>query len=346
MMNDEITLVNYQIIKLNLFFEFPALLHLLWVLPIQVVLLWVYWRWRQRTLRQMGSQALEERLLLGFSGWRFWTKNLLFAAGIALVALAIAGPVQLVKESGKMQKSADVLIALDISNSMLATDVKPNRLAQAKKFIQKLVQALEGERIGLVFFAGEAYPQMPLSTDYEALMMYVRNADPDFITDQGTDIGSAVELGKRILETDKATGRAIVIISDGENHEEKAIQRVREARQAGVLVFTVGVGSAGGATIPVGRGGLQRDFSGKQVRSVPNESMLASIARAGGGKALNLRAESNAIKTIKNSVGQLQKSAVASNASTRKEYYFPWLLLLALALLISEQLLRWKNKSD
>ena len=333
-------------IKLNFYFEYPALMHLLWVLPLQVLLLWVYWRWRQRTLRLMGSQALEERLLLGFSGRRFWVKNLLFAAGIALVALAIAGPVRMVKDSGKTQKSADVLIALDVSNSMLATDVKPNRLAQAKTFIQKLVQALEGERIALVFFAGEAYPQMPLSTDYEALMMFVRNANPDFITDKGTDIGSAVELGKRILETDKATGRAIILISDGENHEEKALQRVREAHEAGVLLFTVGVGSAGGATIPVGRGGFQRDFNGQLVRSAANESMLASLAKAGGGKALNLRSESSAVETIKKAVSQLQKSSIETNASVQKVYYFPWLLLLALILLISEQLLRWKSKTD
>ncbi len=327
----------------QLYFEYPDLLHLLWVLPLQALLLWVYWRWRQRTLRLLGSPALEERLLLGFSGRRFWVKNLLFSVGIALVALAIAGPVQMVKDSGKPQNSADVLIALDVSNSMMATDVKPSRLDQAKNFIQKLVQALEGERLALVIFAGEAYPQMPLSSDYEALMMFVRNAQPDFITDQGTDIGAAVELGKRMLETDKKTGRAIILISDGENHEEKALQRVREAREAGVLIYTVGVGSAGGATIPSGRGSFQRDFNGQAVRSAADESMMQSVANAGGGQSLNIRDEMRTIETLKKAVGRLQKSAVEANALQRKVYYFPWLLLAALLVLVGEQVMWWKK---
>lgn len=328
----------------DLYFEFPALLHLLWVLVLQALLLWVYWRWRRRTLRLLGSPALEQRLLLGFSARRFWVKNILFSAGICLVALAIAGPVRMVKEEGKPHNSADVLIALDVSNSMLATDVQPSRLDQAKTFIRQLVQALDGERIALVFFAGEAYPQMPLSTDYEALLMFVRNANPDFITDQGTDIGAAVELGNRMLETDKETGRAIVLISDGENHEEKALQRVREAREAGVLVFTVGVGSAGGATIPTGKGTVQHDFNGQAVRTAADESMLVSVAKAGGGQSLNLREGERCVQTIKSAVGRLQKTAVEANASTRKVYYFPWLLLAALLILIGEQVLWWKKK--
>jgi Ca-activated chloride channel homolog len=324
-------------------FEFPALLNLFWALPLQALLLWAYWRWRQRTLRLLGSSALEARLLLGFSTRRFWVKNLLFAAGINLVVLAIASPVEIVKVPGKTQKSADVLIALDISNSMLAEDAKPSRLEQAKAFIQKLVPKLEGERIGLLFFAGEAFPQMPLSTDYEALMMFVRNATPEFITNQGTNIGAAVELGKRMLETEKTTGRAIILISDGENHEEKALQRVREAAAAGILIYTVGVGSPAGATIPAGKGSLQRDFKGQAVRSAADASMLQSVAKAAGGEFLNMQDESRALTTIKNGVGRLQKGAVETSASTEKVYYFPWILLLALLFLIGEQLMWWKN---
>jgi Ca-activated chloride channel family protein len=328
----------------EIYFEFPDLLHLLWVIPLQALLLWVYWRWRQQTLRLMGSQALEERLLLGFSARRFWSKNVLFGLGLALVALAIAGPVRMVKEKGKEQHSADVLIALDVSNSMMATDVKPSRLDQAKAFIQKLVQALEGERIALVFFAGEAYPQMPLSTDYEALLMFTRNANPDFITDQGTDIGAAIELGKRMLETDKETGRAIILISDGENHEEKALQRVREAHEAGVQIFTVGIGLSAGAAIPEGNGAFQRDFTGKTVKSAMDEAMLVAVAKAGGGLSLQARDENRSIETLKKAVNRLQKSALEASQVNRKVYYFPWLLLAALMVLIAEQILWWKKK--
>lgn len=326
------------------YFESPDLLYLLAIVPMQALLLWAYWRWRQRTLRRLGSPALEERLLQGFSAKRFWGKNLMFVGGIVLVILAIASPVRIEREIGKTQNSADVVIALDISNSMLATDVKPSRLEQAKSFIQRLAPALDGERLGLVFFAGEAFPQMPLSTDYEALLMFARNAQPDFITDQGTDIGAAIESCKRILETDVETGRAIILISDGENHEEKVLQRVREASEAGVQIFVVGVGSAAGVNIPDGQGVFRRDGMGKTVRSSANESLMQSIAEAGGGVALNLREPSRAIEAIQKGVNSLQKSAVTANATSKKIYFFPWLLLAALLLLVSEQVMQWKKK--
>jgi len=268
----------------------------------------------------------------------------MFVGGLVLVILALASPVRIEKKEGKTQNSADVVIALDISNSMLATDVKPSRLEQAKSFIQRLAPALDGERLGLVFFAGEAFPQMPLSTDFEALLMFTRNAQPDFITDQGTDIGAAIESCKRMLETDAETGRAIILISDGENHEEKVLQRVREAREAGVQIFAVGVGSAGGAGIPAGRGDFRRDGLGKPVRSFANESLMQSLAESGGGVALNLRDPNRALETIKNAVNRLQKSAVTANATSKKIYYFPWLLLAALFLLILEQVMQWKKK--
>lgn len=326
------------------YFESPDLLYLLGIVPMQAFLLWAYWRWRQQTLRRLGSPALEERLLQGFSAKRFWGKNLMFALGIVLVIIAIASPVRIDKIESKEQLSADVLIALDVSNSMLAADVKPSRLEQAKNFVQRLAPALAGERVGLVFFAGEAFPQMPLSTDYEALLMFARNAQPDFITDQGTDIGAAIELCKRMLETDVETGRAIILISDGENHEEKAAQRVREANQAGVLLYAVGVGSAGGANIPAGQGAIRRDGKGQAVRTSANESLMQSLAEAGGGTVLNLRDPDRAIGVIQTAVRRLQKSAVMTNAKSEKIYLFPWVLLAALLLLIVEQVMWWKKK--
>jgi Ca-activated chloride channel family protein len=328
----------------GIYLEFPALLQLLWVIPIQVLMLWVYWRWRTRTLRLLGSAALEERLLLGFSGTRFWVKNLLFAFGTVLVALAISGPVKIVKAPGKKMASSDILIALDISNSMLASDVKPSRLQQAKDMAFSLVKALEGERIGLLFFAGEAFPQMPLSTDHESVTMFIRNAHPDFITDQGTDIGAAIELGNRMLETDKATGRAIILISDGENHEEKALQRALEARESGVMLYTIAVGTAAGAAIPGNKAGVRQDFTGKTIRSSADEPFLGTLANAVGGQSFNARDGARTVETIKNAVRKLQKTAVEAHASSEKQYFFPWILLLALLVLIAEQVMWWKKK--
>ncbi|MEO6760085.1 MAG: VWA domain-containing protein, partial [Saprospiraceae bacterium] len=268
-------------------FENPVLLNLLWGLAFQALLLFVYWQWRRRTLRRLGSEQLAQRLLVGFSERRFWFKNILFAAALALIVLAIANPVIAVEREGKSRQSADVLIGLDISTSMLAKDVPPSRIVQAKLFIENLVQTLQGERIGLIFFAGDAYPQMPLSTDYEALLLFVRNANPNFVTDQGTDVATAIALGQRLFESNAEAGRALIMISDGENHQENALQKAREAKANGILIHTVGVGTAAGATIPGPNGGYRRDFSGQVVRTSLNEPFLRQLAQTGGGINVN-----------------------------------------------------------
>ncbi len=257
--------------------ENPILLHLLWALLLHALLLLVYWRWRQRTLRRLGSPALAERLLLGFSEKRFWLKNGLFAAALVCLVLAITNPRQAVRRTPPPQLSADVLIALDISQSMLANDVAPSRLEQAKKLILELVKSLEGERIGLIFFAGDAYAQMPLSTDYEALVMFASNATPDYITDQGTDFTPPIDLAARLFSSNAESGHALILISDGEQHEDLPLQRAREAYDDGMIIHTVSIGSGGGARIPTGRGDYKRDFSGEVIRTKANETLLRNI---------------------------------------------------------------------
>ncbi|MBL7829258.1 MAG: VWA domain-containing protein [Saprospiraceae bacterium] len=262
---------------------------------------------------------------------------------LALLALSVASPVRVVKLLAETQMSADIVIGLDVSKSMLATDLKPNRLERAKSFILRLVAGLENERMGLLFFAGDAFPQMPLSLDHESLLMFVRNANPNFIIDQGTDLGAAVELGKRLLETDQATGRMLILITDGENHEEKAQQRILEAYDAGIQIFTVAAGTVTGGTIPIGKGQLLMDLNKKPVRTVVNEPLLKTLSQAGGGQMLTLEAEDQAVKTIKNAVTRLQKTATMTHARSEKVYFFPWLVLAALVLLITEQILWWKK---
>ncbi|MCB9307778.1 MAG: VWA domain-containing protein [Lewinellaceae bacterium] len=326
-------------------FDSPNLLHLLWAVPLQGLVLYIYWSWRQRTLRRLGSQALEKRLLQGFSGRRFWTKNLLFGASLALIAIAISNPMHLTKRPGEVQKSADVLIALDISNSMLAKDVTPSRLDRAKAFIRELVEGLKGERIGLIFFAGDAYPQMPLSNDYESLLLFTRNARPEYITDQGTNIAAAIDLAGRMFESGGEAGRALILISDGENHQENAMQRAKEITRAGVVLHTVAVGTAKGTTIPAGRNSVRKDFSGKAVRTSANESLMASLARAGGGSAYRLQEEARALAEIRTAIQRLPKSTIEARTTAQYISYYQWFLIPALLFLIIEQLLWWKKPS-
>lgn len=325
--------------------ENPILLHLLWALLLHALLLLVYWNWRQRTLRRLGSPALAERLLLGFSEKRFWLKNGLFAAALVCLVLAITNPQRAVRRTPPPQQSADVLIALDISQSMQANDVAPSRLAQAKKLILELVKAMEGERIGLIFFAGDAYAQMPLSTDYEALVMFASNATPDYITDQGTDFSPPIDLAARLFASNPESGHALILISDGEQHEDLPLQRAREAFADGMIIHTVSVGSGAGARIPTGNGDYKRDFTGEVIRSKANETLLRNIAQSAGGLALALN-DNRTVEQLSDAVAGLQKSAVEAKAYTDYVSYFQWLLLAALLLLVAEQVLWWRKRPE
>lgn len=325
-------------------FENPDLLHLLWALPVFGLVLYLYWHWRKQTLRHLGSAQLAERLLLGFSARRFWFKIGLFAAALALIGLAVGNPQQAVRVTPPAQKSADVLIALDISQSMLARDVQPSRLEAAKIFIQKLVQSLEGDRVGLIFFAGDAYPQMPLSTDHAALLTFVRNANPNFTTEQGTNLASAIELAGRLFGADAQAGRALIVVSDGENHLGETIRRAREAHGNGMTIHTVTVGSTTPTTIPLDRREVKRDFTNQPVRTAANPNLLREVAQTGGGQAVQA-AGSDAVTTLAQAVDRLQQRAVEAKAYTEYVSYFQWLLLPAIFFLALEQMLWWKRKA-
>ncbi|MEQ1745823.1 MAG: VWA domain-containing protein [Saprospiraceae bacterium] len=323
-------------------FENPDLLFLLWVVPLQVFLLWVYWRWRQRTLKRLVAPELAQRLLLGFSAQRFWLKNALFGLALALLVLAIANPRQLVKQAAGTEQGADIVLALDISRSMLARDATPNRLEKAKLFAQKLVRALEGNRIGLLFFAGDAFPQMPLSTDYDALAVFLQNAGPEFIANQGTATASAIESASRMFESNAAAGRALVLLTDGENFGENALAQARSARDDGMALYTVGIGTAAGGTIPLPGGGLKRDAAGKVVRTRLDAAFLRQLAQTGGGN-LYLADDASAAKSLADDLDRLQKTAVQTKAKSGYALYFQWLLLPCLLLLLLEQVLWWRK---
>lgn len=329
-------------------FEHPDFLLLLWSLPLFAVLLVAWWYWRRSVLAKLAAPGLENRLIPGFSPRRFWLKNGLFALALVLLALAWANPQRGVKLQPTTQKSADVFIALDISQSMLAEDVRPSRLVLARIFAQKLVQALTGERIGLIFFAGEAYVQMPLSTDYAAAQSFLTEAAPDLVTAQGTAIPAAIELAEQSFDPESGAGRALIIITDGEDHDSDAVDRAGTAYDKGIVIFGVGAGTAAGGPIPLAPGGVsgyKRDMDNEVVRTSLNETLLRDLARAGGGQAYNLSQGDAAIGAIRNAVDQLQKREVEVRSFTEFESYFQWLLLPALLLLVTEAWIFWKGRN-
>ncbi len=318
-------------------FEYPDHFYLLLALPAGALLLAAYWFWRQKALAQLGDQALLQRLLPSISPLRFWLKNALFGLGLILLAFSWANPQRGAKQQQAKQESADVFIALDISQSMLAKDIAPSRLEFAKVFARKLVQALEGERVGLIFFAGDAFLQMPLSTDYNFLIQSLQNAEPDLISVQGTAIPRAIDLAAESFGGEPGGGRALILITDGENHDEDAVERAETAYEDGIVICTVGAGTPDGGPIPMGNSDFseyKRDENGEVVRTRLDEQLLHQLAQAGGGQAFNIKQSDAAVQAIKRIVGGLEKREITLRSYTEFESYFQWFLLPALLLLL------------
>ncbi|MCB0532437.1 MAG: VWA domain-containing protein [Saprospiraceae bacterium] len=329
-------------------FEHPYFLHLLWALPLAVLLWQLYRWWRRRALSRVGMPRSVARVLPGWSGVRFFVKNSLIALALVLLAFAWANPQRGAKKQPVTQKSADVFIALDISQSMLAEDVAPSRLELAKSFVRKLIIALQGERIGLIFFAGDAFLQMPLSTDYAAADMFVASASTDMITAQGTDIPRAIDLATESFDPDPGGGRALVLITDGENHEDDAVDRAASAYADGLVILAVGAGTEAGGPIPAGfssgSGQYKRDESGEIVRTRLDQAALNRLATSGGGAAYRLTQGDAAIQAIRREVGRLQKRTLQLRSFSEFESYFQWFLLPAFLLLALEGWLGWRSR--
>jgi len=317
-------------------FEYPELLWGLLSVPAVLLLAVWYSYWRKQALARFGAV---DKLLSDNTARSFWPKTGLIAVATALLVVAVANPQRGARKQTATQQSADVFIALDISQSMLAEDVKPNRLERSKIFAQKLVQVLEGERIGLVFFAGSAFLQMPLSTDYSFTVQSLQTADPSLLTQQGTAIPEAIALAQKSFDAQPGGGRAVILITDGENHDEDAVSQASDAFSDGVVIYAVGAGTPEGAPIPVGGIGAtqyKRDERGDVVRTRLDESAIRKIALAGGGRAYNVAQDDAAIQTLKNEVAQLQKRDLEVRSFAELESYFQWFLLPALLLLLGE----------
>lgn len=328
-------------------FEHPDFLYLFLAVPVLAGLVAWYWLWRKRAEARFGNPALLARLLPGFSRRRIYLKISLFGLGVAFLAAALSNPQASSKQQKVKQESADVFIALDISESMLAEDVAPSRLERAKSFAQKLVQSLPGQRVGLVFFAGSAYLQMPLSTDYGAAISFLRSASPDMVSEQGTAIGEALDLAEESFDPDVAAGRAVIVITDGESHDDNAIERAEICRKTGIEVHAIGVGTAAGAPIPMGMGingsVWKKDKDGNVVTTRLNEEMLADLAEAGGGEAYNLSEGDPVLAAMRTAVDRLEKREVEARSFVAFESYFQWFLLPAFLLLAIEFWLTWRK---
>jgi len=330
-------------------FRFEYIDHLYAFAIIPVLILAFVWMWimRKRAMDKMGDQPLLAQLMPKFSKYKHIVKFVLLSLAMCTLIIAWANPQWGTKKEKVSRKSADIFIALDISTSMLAQDVRPNRLERAKQFGMKLIDAMRGERIGIIIFAGNAYLQMPLTTDYAAATLFMKSANTQMAPTQGTAITDAIDLAERSFQQDNKHHKALVIITDGENHDQEAIERMQKANSDGLLAFTVGVGTTEGAQIPMDLGGGRRDWkrdeTGNPVTTKIDENMLRQLANAGAGSYFNLAQGEEVLDDLRTKLEKVEKRELEQRSFSEFESYFAYFIALGLFLIIAEFLLSYRK---
>jgi Ca-activated chloride channel homolog len=317
--------------------QHPQLLLALLGLVLMVALYLLLLQWKKNTYKKIGDAALVQQLTADYSKTKFFIKFLLVAAAFTLMAFALASPRKPNGSSAIHRKGIDVMIALDVSRSMLAQDLKPDRLSRAKQFISRLIDKLPDDRIGIVLFAGKAYLQMPLTTDHAAAKMYLSSASTDVVPTQGTVLGDALKMCYTAFNNNEKKYRSVVLITDGEDHDDNAISIAKAMADEGVMINTIGVGSVSGSTIidPV-TNDVKKDAEGNAVITRLNESVLKQIAAAANGIYQPLASADAAATAISSQLKTLGSRAVKDTTSLVYTYYFQWLLALALACIVIE----------
>ncbi len=325
--------------------------HFLWLLLLipAGALLYITIRWKQQLKKGLGDSRLVAGLFASYSPTNFLLKGLLVLFAIALLTMALVNP-RRPDNSEKIKLSGtDLMIALDVSNSMLAQDVQPSRLDKAKLLIGKLIDRLQGNRIGLVVFAGDAYLQMPLTTDASAVRLFLSNVNPGLAPYQGTNISEALQLCNRSLNTQEKKYKSVLLITDGEDHDKTTLETTEKLKQEGVVINTVGVGSPEGANIidPV-TGQPRRDEQGAIVVSKLNQADLQKIAATTNGTYILLSDADVAATEIAKQLSTMDQKPITDAALTNYTSYYYWFVLLAALSLTAEILMsetrRRRNK--
>ena len=320
-------------------FENPAFLYLLIIIPVIIVIRLLEMRKRKLKLKKFGDLSLLKLLMPDVSPSRKSLKFWLMVAALALLIVMLARPQMGTKISQEKRKGIEVIISLDISNSMRAEDVVPSRLDKSKMLVENMVDNFTNDKVGLVVFAGDAFIQLPITSDYVSAKMFLQNTDPSLIATQGTDLAGAIELSSKSFTQQDKVGRAILIITDGEDHEGGAIEAAEKARKNGIRVFVLGVGSTKGSPVPDGNGGYMKDNSGQEVISVLNEEMCKQVAQAGGGAYIHVDNTSLAQRQLNDELTKLQKGDISSVVYSEYDEQFQAVGILVLILLIIEMLI-------
>ena len=328
----------------------------LFIIAAFILLYLLMKRWKKNAYKKYGNISVITQLMPDVSGVMPLLKFIALMLALAFLIIALARPQTGSKlEKGK-RKGIELMILLDVSNSMLAEDIKPNRLERAKQAISKLVDRLENDKVGLIVFAGKPYNQLPITTDYAAAKMFLTTVSTDIVPTQGTAIGAAIEMALKSFNfQDKTKNKAIIIISDGENHEDDAVTSAKAAADEGVYIHTIGMGLPEGSPIPIGKSGAttgyKQDADGKTVVTKLDEQMLQEIASAGKGIYVRANNTEVGLNKIFDEIDKMEKKEFEAKIFSDYEDQFQFFIAVALLFMISEVFIferrsKWFRKLD
>ncbi|MDX5405121.1 MAG: VWA domain-containing protein [Bacteroidota bacterium] len=331
----------------------PEYLQFLWGLPFLALGFFFYTIWRRRAWARFGDPELRHRMARERSIGRPVFRFLLWLLAVASLIVALANPQIGTKLETVKREGMDLVFALDVSRSMLAQDVAPDRLENAKRIVSLMADELAGDRVGMIIYAGSAYPQLPITTDYGALQLALRSADPNSVSSQGTALETALEMALGYFDPESPAGKVLVLLTDGEDHEEGWEQAAGKAREMGITVIPVGIGTEKGGPIPErtfrGQPDFKRDQGGEVVITSRHADVLKEIAAKTQGVYIDGNIPSRAVETIIESLNGFQRQELESQVYSGFEDQFQWflwvsLILLALEFLISDRKQHWLRR--
>ena len=317
-------------------FEDPTYLYLLAVVPLLFIIRWLMVRQQKKRLRRFGDPELVRQLMPDVSRFRPAVKFCLLAGALALLIVMLARPQLGTKISHEKRTGIETIICLDISNSMLAEDVAPSRLERSKMMVENLIDHFTNDKIGLIVFAGNAFVQLPITSDYVSAKMFLSGIDPSMMATQGTDIAAAISMASHSFTQQEGVGKAIIVITDGEDQEGGAMEAAKEALDKGMNTYVLGVGSPQGAPIPTGNGDYLKDNTGQTVMTGLNEEMCRQLADAGHGAYIHVENNSHAQEQLDNELDKLAKKEISSTIYSDFDEQFQAVGILVLLLLIIE----------
>ena len=335
--------------------EEPIYFYLLAIIPIIIVIFLMLLWWKKRTQRKFSDAFLLERLAPNSSTFKSVLKLIMLLLGITFLIISLVNPKMGTKLKTVKREGVDVVFALDVSKSMLAEDIAPNRLEKSKQIISKIIDKLGSDRVGIIIYAGNAYPLLPITTDHAAANMFLQNANPDMVSSQGTDINGALELAKTYYNNDEQTNRFLIIISDGEDHQEQTKQVAQNLANEGVKIYTVGVGLANGSPIPIRLNnamiGYKKDRKGETVLTKRNAEVLQGIAAIANGQYIDGNITDTPVKQMAEVIANAEKNEFETKQFSDYKDQFQWFLALGLLFLIVDIFLfdkktKWLRKVD